>query len=761
MRSDHPDTSDLTKPVPLQLVAGDVTAPDALPSTTGDCQSRQFEMTVVHAMEGRVRLRVPRMQSDLDFEQRLLGAVGALPGVQAARTNRLAASLVIRYDTAAIDLEALLRRLQSLDLASAPRVPGKHSKANSFILAIERFLLSLQHQIPPVVQLAVSGAAFAASLLGLPVATLLCCAAGVPILLRATQTAVKEKRISVDGLDGMAALMMMASRQMRAAAFMMTLIGLGEYIRELTANRCQKIVDDLLGLAGASAWLVKGDKRICIPADQVKTGETVVVYPGEMIPVDGTVEQGEGLVNQASLTGESAPVEVRTSSQVYAATVLMHGQIYITCTATLSGSRAQAVVDLVNAAPISETKIQNYAAAIADKAVMPIIGSAFGSLALTGDATRMMSMLIYDFSTGIRISAPTAVLASMAHAGKLGILVKSGGALEKLAKVDAIVFDKTGTLTSGNPLVTDVHVTNGMSADQLVALTAAVENRLSHPAAQAIVTYANKRKLTVPHRMQASHSVGMGVSAVVEGKRVLVGSRRLMESKKIDLKAAESFEATAFSKGESLAYVAVDGVLSGLIAYADSIRPEAAETIKKLHRRGVKKIVMATGDVECSARRIADAIGVDEVLSSAFPENKANLVRELSAGGYTVAVVGDGINDSPALAHADVAVSLKGGTHAAREHADLVLTDDNLLRFAQAIDIARGSMGLIKETMALVAVANGAGLALTACGLVGPAGATLLNNGSAIVAAVNSLRPLMAPSWSRERKQIASGENQG
>jgi Cu2+-exporting ATPase len=739
---------------PLQLVADQAVVPDALPYATTDPLADSFEFSVRHALAGRVRLKVPRLPCDPEFDQRLVAAAGRVPGVLSARTNRLAASLVIEYDEQVVALDQLLVQLRSLDLTAAPLAPGKHSKSNAFILAIERGLASLQHQIPPVVQLAVSAGALFASILELPVASALCCVAGMPILLRATQTAVKEKRISVDGLDGMAALMMMVNRQLRAAAFMMTLIGLGEYIRELTANKCQKIVDNLLGLAGASAWLVKGQKRICIPADEVKIGDKLVIYPGEMIPVDGTVVKGEGLVNQSSLTGESAPAEVRPGNNVYAATVLMHGQIYITCTATLCGSRAQSVIDLVNAAPISETKIQNYAAEMADKAVLPIIGSAVGSLALTRDATRMMSMLIYDFSTGIRISAPTAVLASMGHAGKLGILIKSGGALERLASVDAIVFDKTGTLTSGNPLVTDVHATNGLNCDQLVALAAAVENRLSHPAAQAIVAYATKCKLTIPHRMEASHSVGMGVSATVEGQRVLVGSRRLMESKKIDLKPSEAFEKAADDRAESLAYVAVDGVLSGVIAYADAIRPEAAETIKKLHRRGVKKIVMATGDVESSARRIADAIGVDKVLSSAFPENKANLVKELRAQGYTVAVVGDGINDSPALAHADVAISLKGGTHAAREHADVVLTDDNLLRVAEAIDIARGAMGLIKETMALVAVANGAGLVLTACGLVGPAGATLLNNGSAIVAAMNSLRPLMAPAWSREGKQL-------
>lgn len=719
----------------------------------GSQSAASLDVHVVHSMAGRLRLKIPAMRYNVGLEEKVLGAVTIIDGVKSARTNRLAASLVIDFDQQATDEQTIVQALEQTDLSSVKPV-GNGTNAHSLVFTIERLLLVMEQKIPPVVQFAVSGAALGMSIFGLPVAPLVGCAAGVPILIRATQTAVREKRISVDGLDGMAALLMMLNRQLTAATFMMTLIGLGEYIRELTANRCQKIVDDLLGMAGASAWLVKGQKRICIPADQVRRGDTVVVYPGDMIPVDGRITGGEGLVNQASLTGESAPVEVREGAPVYAATVLMHGQIYLTCEQPLDKSRAQTVIDLVNAAPIGETKIQNYAAKMADKAVMPIIASSIASFALTRDVTRMMSMLIYDFSTGIRISAPTAVLASMAHAGKHGILIKSGGALEKLAHVNAIVFDKTGTLTSGNPHVTAVHATNGFDGDNVISLAAAVENRLSHPAAQAIVNYASERGLAIPHRTKASHSVGMGVAATVNGKHVLAGSRRLMETKKIDLKAAEPFEKLAIKRGDSLAYIAIDGVVAGVVAYADSIRAEAAETIAKMHRRGIKKVVMATGDIETSARRIAQTIGVDEVLAGAFPENKAKLVQDLKAQGYVVAVVGDGINDSPALAHADVAISLKAGTHAAREHADVVLTDDNLERVAQAIDIARGSMRLIKETMGLVAVANGSGLALTAAGLVGPAGATLLNNGSAIVAAMNSLRPLLAPGWSKTKPRV-------
>lgn len=705
--------------------------------------------TVVHSIPGRLRLRVPSIKMDPALGQRFAGALVAFPGVQHVRINRLAASIAIEYDPAINNVAGIASALNNTDLSKVKPIEVPHTPIRQAGLLLERLFNFFERITPPVVQLAAGAASLTAAMLELPLAGVFAWAACSPILCRALRTAIEERKISVDGLDGMAAVLMIAHSNFRAASFMMTLIGLGEYIRELTANRCKKIIEDLLGLAGRSAWLVKGKKRICIPADQVKLGDTVVVYPGEMMPVDGTVIKGEALINQASLTGESVPVEVREGHSVFAATVVVHGQVYINCTATLTNSRASQVIDLVNAAPLHETRIQNYAAVMADKAVVPIIGSAATCFLFSRNITQMMSMLIYDFSTGIRISAPTAVLASMASAGKQGILVKSGGALERLARVNAIIFDKTGTLTSGKPSVNDVFIVQGNTQDDVVSLAASVEQRLSHPAAQAIVNYAQLKGLEIPSRIDTTHSRGMGVSASVDGKQVLVGSRRMMDTAKIDLQPGERFEKEAMLRGSSMAYVAIDGKLAGILAYADTVRPEAKEMIRKLHRRNIKRIIMATGDNEFSARRIAGELGLDDVLSSAFPEHKAELVLKLKSEGFTVAVVGDGINDSPALAHADVAISLRGGTDAAREHADVVLTDDDLLRLPQTVDIARSAMNLVKETMALVAVPNGTGLVMTACGMVGPAGATLLNNGSAIVAALNSLRPLMGPGWSR------------
>jgi Cu2+-exporting ATPase len=282
-------------------------------------------------------------------------------------------------------------------------------------------------------------------------------------------------------------------------------------------------------------------------------------------------------------------------------------------------------------------------------------------------------------------------------------------------------------------------------------LSAAVEQRLHHPASRAIVKHAITCGIKVPDRADSVHMRGMGVKAEVENFQVVVGSKRLMESENIDTRVVKEVEQDALKRGESLAYVAIDGVLAGLVVYRDQLRNESADAIKQLRKLGVKKLIMATGDSETAGHAIARSCGIEEVHARSFPEHKAELVKRLKQEGFIVAVIGDGINDSPALAHADVAISLHGGTEAARHSANIVLTDDDLRRLPEAIKIARSSMALVRQNLSLAVIPNTAGLGLAAFGMVGPAGATLLNNGSAICAALNSLRPLYVDNWSADR----------
>ncbi len=709
-----------------------------------------------HAVKGRIRLRVNELGFDHKLSRSFLFAAQNIEGVLSVRVNTWCASVVISFDESVISQERLLANLRKMPVGikqTQAFIPGLFTKLKLML----RFALhKLEQLTPPVVQCAIGASAFASALIGAPAlaTTTLSSLAVLPIAGRAAQTAIDEGRIGVDGLDGLAAILMIAQQNLHAASFMTALIGLGEYIRELTAQRCQKMLDNLLGLAGCSAWIVKGNKRVCIPAEQVCVGDLVVVYPGELVPVDGVVIRGIATVNQAALTGESVPVEVSADNSVYAGTYLEQGKVYIRCEASVKDSRAGRVIEMVKSAPVFETRTQNYASQLADKLVLPILATAAICGVCTRNVTRVMSILIFDFSTGIRISAPTAILASMQRAGRLGILMKSGGAVERLAQVDAIVLDKTGTLTLGEPQVSDVVALGEYSDKKVLAFAAAVEERLHHPAARAIVRYAKTHLDRIPDRDESAHKTGLGVGASVEGKQVLVGSRRFMNSEHIDIQAAHSVENALHKKGESVAYVAVDGKLAGLISYADNLRPEVPRVIKRLRKQGIKRIYMATGDHEHAAKIIAKIAGIDHVFANSFPEQKANLVKSLKEEGFVVAVVGDGINDSPALAHADLGVSLHSATDAARESSDVLLTDNDLSRLPEAIDISRKAMGLVRENLSFVAIPNGVGLALAATGAIGPAMSTLLNNGSAILAAFNSLRPLFSSKWTRTDEPV-------
>lgn len=709
-----------------------------------------LDYEIAHRLDGRLRLVVQQLKTDPDKTSGCLLKLAETHGILGVRTNYWAASVVIDYDPEIIDEDEVLLHVDEIELPEGAVVAS--TKASLVMRVARRAIAWLERAMPSVVQLGLGIGAFAASALGLPapITRTLLTASVAPIATRALQTLVNERKFGVDALDGSAATLMIANGHLVEAAFMTMLISIGEFIRECTARRCEKIVNDLLGLSGRSAWLVKGKKRVCVPADEVRVGDTVVVYPGDMVPVDGSVIRGEAAVDQSKLTGESIPVEVTIGSKVLASTVAVEGKIYIRCEATGADTKAGMVLDSLASAPLHETRIQNYASVVADRMVVPIFIASGVCFGMTRNLVRLMSMLIFDFSTGIRIAAPTAVLSSMYRAGQRGILIKSGAALENLAHVDAIIFDKTGTLTSGEPRVTEVVELGKYSKQEILSNAAAVEQRLHHPASRAIVKHAHQMNIKVPDRAESVHMRGMGVRADVGRLHVAVGSKRLMESEGVDTRAAKAAEAAATARGESFAYVAIDGTLAGLITYADKMRAETLHAIKELRKLGVKKMVMATGDSEAAAHAIARSCGIEEVSARAFPEQKAELVKKLREAGYRVAVIGDGINDSPALAHADVAISLHGGTEAARHSADVVLTDDDLRRLPEAIKIARSAMQLVQQNLTLAVVPNSAGLGLAAFGMVGPAGATLLNNGSAICAALNSLRPLYFTNWTTE-----------
>jgi Cu2+-exporting ATPase len=389
--------------------------------------------------------------------------------------------------------------------------------------------------------------------------------------------------------------------------------------------------------------------------------------------------------------------------------------------------------------------MQNHAELLADQLVLPTLALATGTAALTADFNRFLSLVIVDYGTGIRVAAPTSVLSSMTHAARAGIVIKSGGHMEKLSQADTIVFDKTGTLTHGVPAVVDVipfidHITPG----HLLGLAAAAETRLHHPVAEALRTRARELAVNIPPCDDTEYKVGLGVEGQVNGYYLHVGSERFMRQSNICVAGAAVDRAALDRGGHSCLYIAVDGKLGGLVAYADKIRPESRPVIARLHQMGIRNTIMLTGDNAVVAKAVSGRLGLTGAFADMMPADKAGVIQELQRRGNVVAMVGDGINDSPALSFADIGIAMKYGAEITHESADVVLMEDSLWKLVKAIDISRGAVGLIKQNYAIVAALNTLALALALPGgLISPTVTALLSNGSAILATINGMRPVL------------------
>ncbi|HUX88166.1 MAG TPA: heavy metal translocating P-type ATPase, partial [Chloroflexota bacterium] len=542
-----------------------------------------------------------------------------------------------------------------------------------------------------------------------------------------------------------AAVGLMASLgDLRGAALMCGLVHLGEEIRERTARRSQSAALDMQTALGQSAWLVRDGEKIRVLVSELSVSDVVVAYPGDLIPVDGIVVDGTATVDQKTLTGEPIPVLRTKDDRVFAGTVISDGKLYVQAEAVGASTRAGWIVRVLEENPVIDSRAASYAHRFADRLVGPTFALAGVSLALTGNPAHAAAILIVDFATGIRVSAPTSIMATLAQAARHGVLIKSGRAIELLASADVVLFDKTGTLTLGEPEVAKVVSLNRrFPPEQVLALAAAAERRLRHPTATAIVRHAERLGIAIPQRDELSYTPGLGVVARVGRRDVRVGSTRFMDAAGYDVGRLNGKVSRLKEGGLSLVYVAVGGTLAGIITYQDPIREESAPVLEQLRRRGINETLIVTGDDSVSAHTVAATLGIGRVHAGVLPDEKAAITRALRAEGHVVAVVGDGINDSPALAAADVSISLSHASDVARETADVLLMDSDLWGLVRAIDLARQCVGLINQNLIVVGVPNAAALALATVGGISPVGSTLLNNGSTVVAALNSLRPLV------------------
>jgi heavy metal translocating P-type ATPase len=709
-----------------------------------------MEFSVRHFIPGRIRLHLPSLCRRQKLAEQTLAWLCAQKGIKQARINYDCASLVIEYDAAYEGiLRATIGRLSVMSLNDVQKLVGpdnglpKPSRSGPMpAAAVPTPLWSRAPLALPSVSLLM---ALSVNPVVMAVNLPLMLWNGYPIALRAWRVWRRESRLNVDFLDTLAITASLLQGNPIAGAIVTWLIKLGDWIRDLTAAGSRRAISELLEYQTKNAWVLRDGVVAAIPAADLSVGDEVVVYPGEIIPIDGEIIDGQAMIDQKTITGEGLPVTRAKGEPVFAATVIRDGQLTVRAIRVGTTTTAGQIAHLVESAPIGDTRMQNHAEKLADRLVVPTLALATGTAALSGDFNRFLSLVIVDYGTGIRVAAPTAVMASMTHAARVGIIIKSGAHMERLSEVDTVIFDKTGTLTHGSPVIAGVvNYANHITDWHLLGLAAAAETRLKHPVAAALRAKAHELGANIPPCEETKYRIGLGVEGQVNGYYLHVGNERFMRQSAINIRAAEADRGALDEQGYSCIYVAVDGALACLMPYTDKIRPESRAIIRRLHEIGIKNSVMLTGDNAVVARAVGKRLGLSRQFAEMLPADKAAVIRDFQRKGNIVAMVGDGINDSPALSFADVGIAMKHGAEVARESADVVLMEDSLWKLVKAVEISRGAVSLIHQNYAIVAGLNtlALGLALPS-GLISPSITALISNGSAIIASINGIRPIL------------------
>ena len=556
--------------------------------------------------------------------------------------------------------------------------------------------------------------------------------------------ALRHGRLSVAVLDATAITVSMTRGDFSTAGSVMFMLGLGEILEEWTRKKSVADLASAMSLRVDNVWLQANGTEILTKITDVKPGDRIVIRAGGMIPLDGKVAEGEAMVNQSSLTGESMPVPKRPGSPVYAGTVAEEGECVI-CVEKLSGSgRYDRVVRMIEESEKLKSTAEDKASRMADRLVPYTLAGTALTYLLTRNVTKMLSVLMVDFSCALKLAIPIAVLSAMRECNGYHISVKGGRFLEAVAKADTIVFDKTGTLTYAAPKVAQIVSFGGHDEAEMLRLAACLEEHYPHSMANAVVEEAKGRGLThEEYHSQVQYLVAHGISSMVEGKKVVIGSAHFVfEDEGCRIPEGEQDKYNELSAAYSHLYLCVDGELAAVICIHDPLRREARDTIRALHKSGFVNVVMMTGDNRRTAESVAAEVGVDAVFAEVLPEDKASFIRQEKAKGHTVIMVGDGINDSPALSEADAGIAISTGAAIAREIADITIASEDLFALVTLRRLSIALMGRIRSSYRFIVGFNLALIALGAAGFLPPTTSALLHNGATLGISLKNMTDL-------------------
>ena len=696
--------------------------------TKGDDNMR---FKIEHEIRGRVRLHICQKRMTCRQADQLEYFLTKLNGVISAKVVERNQDVVICYSD---NREEMLRAIQrfSYEKAEAPESylqnSGREMNGEYWEKMVNHVVLHYGKKI----------------FLPLPVRTFLTTLKSVKYIWKGVRTLAKC-RIEVPVLDATAIGVSMLRGDFSTASSVMFLLGFGEILEDWTHK---KSVDDLarsMSLNVSKVWLITEDSEVQVGTDEIKPGDRVRIHMGTVIPFDGIVTEGEAMVNEASLTGESMPVAKHESSYVYAGTVMEEGELTIRVKETSGSTKFEKIVTMIEETEKLKSAVESKAEHLADRLVPYTLAGTALTYALTRNVTKALSILMVDFSCALKLAMPISVLAAIREANAHHITVKGGKFLEAVAEADTIVFDKTGTLTKAQPTVVDVVSFNGDSKENLLRLAACMEEHFPHSMAKAVMDAAKERGLTHEEmHSKVEYIVAHGISTMVDGRKAIIGSHHFVfEDEKCTIPVGKEELFRNLPEEYSHLYLGIEGKLAAVICIEDPLRPEAPEVVKALRKAGFTQIVMMTGDSDRTAKAIAARVGVDKYYSEVLPEDKAKFVEEAKAQGRKVLMVGDGINDSPALSAADVGIAISDGAELAREIADITIGADDLSVMVTLKKISNGLMDKIHKNYRRIVGINGSLIALGVTGVIQPTMSALLHNTSTLLIGMDSMKSVL------------------
>ncbi len=686
-----------------------------------------FDVIPVHRMKGRVRLRVTGI-GEQELATLTMLASG-LPGVQSTKHIPGGRTMLVNYNAEKVTVRFIVAGLLKSDPSEWAR-EWHEPTPTRWLAALSgtSTLIACLGGVAPFPWLAVAVMLNTVRPLGRSIA------------------ALREGEISIDLLDVAATLAALATRRSITAAFVIWMVGIGDYLLDISANNARSALSMLMRRKEPEALRVLADGRIeTVLIGDLQAGDHFVVRTGHSMSTDGIVVSGIAEVDAKDLTGESRLLPKKAGDPVFASTVVVAGELVVEVDRSGRNTEAARIEQILNTVGSKPLTLQRDALQLGSRLVLPTFGVAGLAAALSGDVTRGVCVLITDFGTGFRIAVPTTTLTGMTLAAREGVLVKGAQYFERLAKTDVLIFDKTGTLTSGVPEVVEVVTARGMKESTLIKWCASAEARHDHPVAKALKSYAKEQGIQIvePEPGSEEYAVGLGLSARVEGHRVRVGRAMWMESQKLKIRPSFKKRLARFEKNSNSSLcVAVDDEVVGLVCYSDGTRRESAAIVRRLQGDGRRKIVLLSGDSSEVVRNLAREVGIDEAVGGLLPHEKAEYIKRLQADGRVVAMVGDGINDAPALAVADVGISIAGSTDVALETADVVLLSGGLARLEKAFRISDQTISRVRQNLGIIVVPNAIAIALGAFGFIGPALAAVINNGATVLAVLAGMSPL-------------------